>query len=354
MSASAITSQPFLFNVADKKAKITETGQFMNKINRFSYFSDAKWQPLPRWACFYLELGAVLSNYESNERRFVVAITIPIRDFASSLISSGFIVSKAELSNQRVQAQISKLEALPIGTPVTFRKNNLQYYGIYQGAFQADGKQYFRIAYQQGGEIYFPYEDYYKIELSEKHKRHLPNIQSGRQLDQPSPLLKNLFEGEVLNRFLIESKLECVILGQQKSLRQELCNFLIGYRNMEDQMMSGMMVDLVRARGSQFQLSNRSYRSYVLPSSGKYNQQFTAKLNNHVTIFDNPLSFLKWRHCFTHSNWLVVLDKTERNFDLALKEINDEYINNRVEHQQQLRLPKPPPGVDIMVFEVGI
>ena len=340
--------------MAEKKVPtVGEDQRFIKNISRFAYFSNENWLPFPNWARYFLELGASLSCYESEGSKFVAAITIPVRAFASSLIASGIIIPRIGLPTHNLQSHISKIESFPIGTPVSFRTNNRRYDGYYRGTTNVFGKSYFKINYQQGGDIFIAFENSYKIELSEKQISGLPNIQSGRQLQPPSPLIKHVFEPNFLNKFLTESKIECLILGQQKAFQQELCNFQIGYQLGEERVASGRIIDFVRVRGNQFQPSNLSYRSYVLPSSGHYNQQFTSKLNNYVTIFDNPLGFIKWRNNFKNSNWFVVLDKTDRNFDLAINEINEEYIQNRLEKPIKVPLPNPPAGVDLMFFEVS-
>ncbi len=337
--------------MANKKERTTEERNFPTQISHLSYFSNGKWLPLPKWACYYLELGAALSSYANQGCRFVVAITVPVRSFASSLIATGIIASRVDLPSHNLQPHILKIQSLPIGAQVIVRTSNMRYYGIYKGTLSSFGKQYFIVNYQKGGEIGIAHEESYKIELSETS---LPNIQSGRHLSPPSALLKHLFRTESLNRFLAESRLECVILGQQKSFQQELCDFRIGYQNKDGAASPGTIEDLVRVRGPQFHASSSSYRSYVLPSSGKYNPQFTSRLNNYVTIFDNPQGLIKWSSYFKSSNWFVVLDKTDRDFDLAVKEINTEYFQNRIEKQMKLSLPSPPAGVDLMFFETNL
>lgn len=340
--------------MTDNKPKNIEKADFSNKFRHFLYSSNDQWLPFPSWASYYLELGAALSNYESDNCRFTAAITLPARNFASSLIAAGIVISRLELSTKDIQYHIAKIEALPIGSLVTLRKNNVKLDGIYQGAVSSFGKQYFKIKYQKGGEIGISYQDSYKIEVSDKLHVSLPNIQSGRHMDPPSPLLKHFFDAELLNRFLAESRLECVILGHQKSFHQELCNFPIGYLGQNGITASGTIADLVRVKGSYFQASNSSYRSYILSSNSKYNSQSTSKLDNYVTIFDNPQGFIKWSSYFKSSNWFVLLDKTDRNFDLGIKEINTEYIQNRIEKQIKLNLPDPPPGIELMLFETRL
>ena len=339
--------------MAEKKVKTTtEELSFLKRISHFTYLTNGQWLPFPDWARYYLELGAALSCYQGEGRKFVAAITVPVRTFATALVATGIIIPRVGLPSHNLQSHISKIEALPIGSPVLFRRDNRQYRGFYTGKVNHSGVPRFGINFQKGTEIFIAVADCYKIELLEKQTVHLPNIQSGRQLQPPSSLLKHFIENDILNKIIAESKLECVILGQQKLFQEELCDFSIAYQPEGDIIASGNIIDFVRVKGSQFQSSNLSYRSYILPSSSKYTSQFTSKLNNYVTIFDNPLGFIKWRNCFHNSNWFVVLDKTDHNFDLAIKEINEDYIQNRVEKPINLPLPNPPAGVELIFFEV--
>ncbi len=324
--------------------------KFIKNISHLYYLSNGVWVPFPPWANFFLELGTILSCYENKSNRFISVITTPTRAFAASLIAAGVIVPRVGMVSHNLQSHISKLEMLSVGTPVLFRRGNLQFKGIYKGTTCGFGKRYFLINFQKGTEISIPYEDAFRIDISERQVEHLPNIQSGRLLHPPSNLVKQLFEPDLLNKFLIESRLECVILGQQKTFQQELCDFPIEYKE-GDRMFDGKIIDLVRVKGAQFQPSDLSYRTYVLSATGKYNQHFTSKLNNYVTVFDGSLGFIKWREYFRNSNWIVVLDKTDRNFDLAVKEVNDEYIQNRVDKSVKLLIPNAPAGIEMMFFE---
>lgn len=339
---------------ANPKTGITVDRQFISQISHFAYLDNGVWSPFPKWATYYLELGAALSSYTNPGYRFVAAITVPVRSFASALVAFGVIASKAELPSRNLEPHISKIKSLPIGTPIIYRTNNTKYEGTYEGTVSSFGKEYFLVKYQKGTEKAIEYSDSYKIEFSEKQHISLPNVQSGRHLSPPSPLLRDLFGSNLLNRFLAESRLECVILAQQKSLQQELCNFQIGYPNDTDTPSQGRIVDVVRVKGPQFQASSLTYRSYVLAPSGKYSQQFTSRLNHYVTIFDSTLGFMRWGSYFEKSNWLVVLDKTDRNFDLAVKEINAEYFRDRADQQTRLPLPNPPAGIDVMFFETSL
>jgi hypothetical protein len=335
-----------------KSSKIDDGKPITKQFDNLVYFSNDNWISFPQWAYYYMELGASLSNFKSEGTKFILAITTPVRNFAASLIAAGLIISTVDLPSSYINEYISKIENLPIGTPVTFRQDNRQKYGFYYGRVERGGQSYFNIQHLKRGEIYIPIENASTIEVSEKIKKNLPNNSSGRQLAPPSPLLTHLFEKETISKFVVESKLECVILGQQNIFRKELCEFQIGFKSNKNQIAYGKFVDLIRPRGSQFQPPNFSYRSYILPSNNTYNAKSIAKLGNNTTIFDNHLGFIKWHDSFKKSNWIVILDKTANNFDLAIKEVNEAYLLNQVDKRLKISLPSPPAGIDLMFFEV--
>jgi hypothetical protein len=335
----------------NNKKKDTNFSAIQNFVS-LVYKNGNDWMPLPIWAKYFLELGATLSEYSVPGNNFVAAITVPTRGFAASLFCSGLILQRGILPTQCSEQHIEKIASLPIGTPVRFPSNNHQKDGLYNGEVSSCGKRYFRIQYEQGSEISIPVESAQKIEISGKDQIKLHKSQSGRELVPPSSLLKHLFDPPLLSRFVTESKLECVMLGQLNSLTQELMDHTIGYQIIEGRVAEGKILDLVRPKGTQYKTSNTSYRTLILPSSNKYNSQFTSKLNNFVTVFDNALSYIKWRSAFKNTNWVVILEKTDRNFDLALKEVNEDYYQNRIEKPSKIQLPNPPAGIELMFFEV--
>ncbi len=306
-----------------------EALKFINKINNFTYLLDGEWLPFPPWARYFLELGAAVSCYErKNNNRLIAAITVPIRDYAASLLASGIIIPRVGIVSQDLQSHIKKIEKLPIGTSVKFFWNNRQMKGIYKGTKNSEMGQHFNITFQKGTEIYIRYEDAYKISVSDKQVEHLPNTQKGRHIPTPSPIMKELLDPSLLRK--------------------------LGYKLDDGRVLDGQIGDFVRVKGAQFQSTGLSHRTYVLPATGKYNQQFASKINNFITVFDNSLGFIKWRNFFRNSNWFVILDKTDRNFDLAIKEVNEEYIQNRVEKNVKLPIPNAPAGIDLMLFEVTV
>lgn len=318
------------------------------------YRSGDEWIGFPRWALFYLELGAALSHYEHEGKRFIAAMTVPIRSFAASLISSGVILPRIHLQIADNDSHIAKLESLSEGAPVLFRTDNRQYKGVFERCVCSNGKKYFLIRYNKITERAIPIESANKIEILSKEEVHIPKVQSGKALAPPSPLLEKLLDKESLYKFSMESKLECVILGQINALHQELCNFSIGYQVNEERVEEGKIQDLVRAKGNQFQPASMAHRTFILAANGKYSTQAISRLSNFVTVFDNALGFIKWRSCFRKSNWIVVLDKTDRNFELAIKDLNEEYVQYRIDQRAKLSFPNPPSGIELMFFEVKV
>lgn len=321
-------------------------------IDSLVYKSGEQWFPFPNWAKFYIELGSTLSMHDGINSHLITAVTVPVRAFAASLITASIVLSRLELPSTVDENHAERIAVLPEGTPVSFRKNNKQYKGIYLGIVFYGQQRYFRIRYEKGTEISIPIESANKIEILNKETISIPKFQSGKGLTPPSPLLENLLDKELLYKLIMESKLECLILGQINIIQQELCNLIIGHKTFGDSVEEGTLQDIVRAKGTQCQPSNSTHRSYVWSSSSRYSSQSVARLTNHVTIFDNPLGFIKWRSFFRKSNWVVILDRTDRNFEIALKDLNEEFVQYRLEHRSKISFPPPPSGIELMVYEV--
>lgn len=323
-------------------------------LNSLVFRSGDDWIAFPDWALFYIELGVALSHYEDEGKRFVAAVSVPIRSFAASLVSSGVVLPRIPLQSAGNDSHVAKLESLSEGAPVLFRTGNRQYRGVFKGCVCSDGKKYFLIRYNKITERAIPIESANKIEILNKEEVFIPKVQSGKELAPPSRLLEKLLAKELLYKFSVESKLECIILGQINTLQQELCNYTIGYQVSKECVEEGKIQDLVRAKGTQYQTASMTHRTFVLASSGKYSSQSISKLSNYVTVFDNALGFIKWRSYFRKSNWVVVLDKTDRNYELAIKELNEEYVQYRVDQRTKISFPTPPSGIELMFYEVKV
>ena len=323
-------------------------------LDSLVYKSGDEWLAFPDWALFYIELGAALSHYDHEGKSFVTAVTIPVRSFAASLISSGVIVPRINLLSAGNESHIAKIKSLSIDTPVLFRTGNRQYKGVYKGIICLDGKRYFSIRYNKTSERAIPIESANKIEILNKEEIFIPKVQSGKGLAPPSPLVEKLLDKASLHKFLMESRLECIILGQINTLQQELCDFTIGYKLDEEHVKDGNLQDLVRVKGTQFQPASMTHRTFVWASSSRYITQASSRLSNYVTVFDNALGFIKWRSYFRKSNWIVVLDRTDRNYELAIKDLNEEYVKYRIDQRSKISFPNPPAGIEIMFFEVNV
>lgn len=321
-------------------------------IDSLVYKHDSQWVAFPDWAKFYIQLGSAISNHDTQETFLITAISVPVRAFAASLITAGIVISRLSLPSTSDVSYIERIASLPTSTPVTYRKNKKQYRGEYIGTICSGQQRYFCIRYEKGSEIFIPIESANKIEIQNKERISIPKIQTGRDLAAPSLLLEKLVDKALLNKLVMESKLECLILGQINLIQHDLCNLTIGYSAYGDHVADGRLEDLVRVKGAQFQPSAATHRSYVWSSSSRYSTQIMSKVSNYVTVFDNPLGFIKWRSFFRKSNWVVILDRTDRNFEFAIKDLNEEFVQYRLSQQTRIILPNPPSGIDLMLYEV--
>lgn len=326
--------------------KETDNFQILDSL---VYKAKDEWIRLPYWARFYIELGSAISEYNVEQKRFIMALSVPTRSFAPPLITFGLIFHRIGLLEQENEHHITRLQSLGEGSPVIFRTGHRQFKGMYQGIINSCGKKYFLIRDSKSSERAIPFESANKIEILCNKEVRIPKVQSGRELPPQSPFLQRLLDKRALNKITTESQTDYILLGQLNTLRMEICDFPMGIRIDTGNIAEGRIQDLVRAKGGQFQSDNLPYRTLVLPSSGKYSAQ---NYSNFATLFDSGLGFIKWRSNFKKSNWIVILDKMDRNFEPALKEVNEEYIQNRIDQQSGKSFPNPPAGIEFMFFEV--
>jgi hypothetical protein len=328
------------------------SSNIQGKLSKLFYGSGDKWNHLPSWAVFYLELGIAISEYPQKGPHFILGISVPTRAYAASLISAGIIAARIGMQCN-VDDRINKIVTLPIDTALIYRSNNKCFKAYYKGAVEKMGEKYFALKTAKGTEIFVSYEKVNQIEIAGNKQFKLGNTHKGISLPKPSLILEYLLCQQDLEKLLVESRLECVLLSQLNTIIEEINMTTLSYCCNENEFIEGTIQDLIRPKNSNSSYKH-SYRSYIFPASGKYSLQFSLKYSPHVTVFDNALAFIKWRSSWRHSNWVVVLDRTDRNFEYAINLFNDEYKSpNRFARKFKLPIPKPPKGVELMVFEVA-
>ena len=182
----------------------------------FRYWANGRKLPLPSWAKFYLQLGAVIAETENAQGHLVTAIAVPTRSYAAVLVAAGGIISKVKTVDAKYkaspQAHFEMFRGLPAGTSVTLLKFGktvkgeflgIKHKGI--GGAEAIGV---RIQNSKRGSLteWLPPESSPKVQVSTKPWAQLPAnpAKAADVSTSRSRFISRIFQGEDLRNFVYE------------------------------------------------------------------------------------------------------------------------------------------------------
>ncbi len=318
------------------------------------YVKAGQWSGLPDWAKAYIGIGAALACVGSPASRVVCAAAIPSRTCAAALAALGVV--RASLLDPRTRIDKHKhfdcLKKLPRGTKVRLIDNGLSMKGVLDGLSTFGGKDYLRIQIKnKGAGGLSPLVDVEKaiqVEVVTADDWDLPKTKSGSPMKLQKSFLDE-FLGPAQAQLITSSRLECVIVGRLSTLKEEVKDISFGVPLGSGDFAMGTLQDLMRARA--FLPFAQPFRSDVISASVEDAPALEDRKAARVAIFDGALSFLKRRHHWMGSNWLVLLDRTEPQFEAGASAVNDEYVQSRLENglgEIECNLPE---GVETVVFE---
>ena len=327
----------------------------------FRYWSDGRKFPLPSWAVFYMQLGAVIAETESTQSNLVTALAVPTRSYAAVLIAAGAIMSNVKTIDTKLQespeSHFEMFRDLPIGTSVTLLKYGKTVKGEFLGV---EGKGIggaeaigVRIQNQKGGSLteWLPQKSSPKVQISTKPWNKLP-ANSAKTADvntSKSKFISRIFQGADLRNFVTRSTLDCAILGSRKTIEHEAkeTKLSVGPRARESS--AGTLQDILRIRSLSSTIE--AFRSDIFSASPKDNTMKSENMVPRLVIFDGAVGFLKWRDIWRHCNWVVVLDRTEPRFTEAVQIVNEEYYS-RIDEEKLKLTDAPPVSVELVSYTV--
>ena len=301
------------------------------------------WSPLPDWARFMLSTGARVANARPAEGRLVVALSIPVRAFASALASASAVVSAFRDGSGASDAahHFDYLASLPPGTAITHHRAN----SIQQG----------RLLGVEGGRI--------RIKLRTE-QRLLP-VRLCREIqviDDPGTLKvrkqKLVKHPEFLSRALpgldvaslsAATRLDCVIVGVQDLLEEELLASSFGAGLTDGRVYEGSLQSIVRARDVGG--TKDAYRSMIVPASSADGETPSSAVGPRVAVFDGARAFNNWRSVWPDANWLVLIDRGSPSAEEGAATIVQEYAT-RVCESDALAGLELPAGIEVLSYVV--
>lgn len=328
----------------------TET--FFKTLGQLQFQDGARWQALPSWALFYLELGVIMGlRREADGARTVLALAVPSRSYVATLIAAGSILARAALFHklEAPEEHIAWLSQLALDTPVLVQSNSRRRNGKFKGIVHSNGHTYYKAQTDSGSNTTF-YCQPDDIQPLDKEKIALPKTQKGRIRQEIAPLVTALL-GTLADTFTSRTCLDAILVGNVSVFREEMEQQKLAIATSNQRYATGVLRDLVRPK--RLLRANSAFRSHILPSSNKRKEVFTRALSPHMVIFDGSLSYLN-QHQVWRSGYLVcVLEQTEPQFGVAADEVNQAYYRRNNIEEAPFELPPVPAGVEAMLFEVN-
>ena len=328
---------------------------FANDVNQ--------WVPLPAWGNFFIDIGSRVAFSKTGQNRLVVGLAVPTRTCAAALAALGVVRARAVNPNKIIfKDKFEQLCKLRKGTRVFFSNSpdsNEWSSAIYDGICNDYEQPRIRIRVkpkevrnkkQVPDTIYLiRKEDLYKVRLAAGAAE---RIDPQGKFDRPiviKEFLDGCIGGADALKLSTTTQLDCVILGRNSTLREEITKIPFAYRSAPSSFKEGVLQDVLRVRKF-FTIEKQAYRLEVLPVDGHEPPKTAYELVAHVTIFDGAAGFIKWRDYYRNSHWIILLDRTEPRFQEAVYILNQEYIPP-VDGEQIQGMPSIPVGVELVAYE---
>lgn len=317
----------------------------------FYYVQNDNVECLPAWAYFFLGLGYELSGLPNDTWRIVASLALPTRAFASSFTATGFVLGKVEDKSPVDSMQAQFILSLKPGTSVYIRTDkNKKLRGIVKKFVEFNNKQYISIRTTNMEVRSFSIDEYAsRITIAEREVNLPKYQQSGYSIEIPSHFLQNCLSDELALKHILNSSFDVLLVGRKKVIESEVNKFCFSCKK-GNKFATGCMQEILRVR--QFSGANKSYRSQCIPSSSIASKSEIGEQVPSVVIFDGAVAYIKLGHKWRSSHQIVLLDRTERQFDEAVELLNQNY-SYRLEDVSNLPIHIPN-GVEMMVYKDSI
>lgn len=303
------------------------------------------WEMLPAWARFYLRLGRQLGRRSPNGP-VVAALVAPTRAYATVLLAAGIVGDRAMCPPELDTAfRLEELARLVPTHPVVVYKPTLNVRRLC--TLLACGETGVRLREPRGLETTVPLKDVLKIELPKKQLKELPKQTVSKHLNKNIAFIRSAF-GLGATAVARYSRLECVLVGSEASLKLELDN-AVAIQPLSGKCVQGRIQDIVRARC--LTKDAESFRSDLVSSSPAAAEPPSDVYKCKTVLFDGAAAFLRSRDRWPSADWIVVMDRGEPSYGDAVDEVEQLWETRGT--GEEIPLPTQlPPSLECSVFAV--
>lgn len=313
---------------------------------------EEAWTPAPEWARFLVSLGLGIGS-APGQQPLVAAVALPTRSLAATLTLLGSsVASAAQFCPPDPQERFNWLASLPVGTAVAIHdpQSGTKQRGILQGCDNKAEIPIIRIRVsdsRRGNRVRgLPAGLVSRIEVLTDNGSYQSQYGSRRTIPV-APLLLSCMDAVSGYWYTNTTAVETIVLGRKGVTHSDVLETPIAIDDGNGNLVEGCPQDFVRLR-----INDRSaYRSHVISPGFRKQSMYSRIVRPKLVVFDGASGFLRSRHHWRNAHWIILLDRTEWQFEEAVKEINEIYIQRREGYIPRIRgLPNPPGGTELMLF----
>jgi len=321
---------------------------------------------LPDWSKFYIELGYWAALEEEKFQKITI-LSVPTRAFSSPLIALGALSNFIE--NLDIDKNIADQRFLDLWdknkdtTVIMHLSNGEERKGKIESSFitpncaQCNKEDYVvKVKFSKKDiSIFFGCKSSTmpQIIASEANYKLTSNIKTSSSDERQNMWLK-LFEkfDRKAAKFYTQNSKECLIIGSQKVLKEELLQDIFAVQNSKGQTDTGNLQNIIRT--DDHENITRIHKTDIWSNRvGGECVNFQPKL----VIVDGWYSFENHKSAIDHfkCNTIIILNRSEPHYEDAIREINLRYSDKRFNEEtypiynfiEQNRFPK---GIEFTTF----
>jgi hypothetical protein len=309
--------------------------------------------PMPAWAGFLQQIGAMASSSHAPGQRTAVAIAVPTRSFAAVLIALGAVIwrSREPVVSEDLNEHFTGLCQLPPNTKVWVTQGQQRHKGILLGLDTINGEPFLKIRMTTADSltVYIGERNAATVE-ADQWEGELPGEEKGKRIVRRAGFLEAAFAGHNPRDFGTRSRVDAVIVGSAARLHAEIANTSIGARLPNGRLVYGTFQDLLRARRL---APTQAFRSEIISDTAP---DFSSSPPGcHCTaVFDGARPFIKCRDAVRAASHVVVLDRTGHGFQDAADIVNQQYLRRTADIPGFRSIRGIPWGVEVMAYEEAV
>jgi len=251
---------------------------------------------------------------------------LPTNAIFSTLLSGSIVLEKAirQTGNLDCGDHFAKLCSLPLGTALVLHANGKLYKAKHDGVDSIDGKKCLRVMVHKrsaGGLTHLISKSQaVQVQVKGTGVTKLPQKQKGRSENAQTRFLSGMLGETDLHGFLNSSSLECIIVGHIKRIHHDALAKIFAVKTENGTYEAGNLQAILRLK--RFSGEGQTYKADALPARAKRLPVDIEGSVPDILVFDGAKSFLKWHPNWPNSHWVVLLDRTEREFGPAVEKLN--------------------------------